>query len=69
MAAKKKEERYIPCQYGCGKKAEGSLNVSFTSFEVSGVSYREGFSVYIPCCHACVKGAVKLTVKVPDTTT
>lgn len=54
-----------PCYYGCGRKAYGSLNVSFTSFSESPSSYKEGFSAYIPSCRECLKGALTVTITLP----
>lgn len=60
----KREVQSVPCYYGCGRPAAGSLHVSFTSF--SGFSYKEGFSASIPSCRECLRGALKVTVRLPE---
>jgi len=65
----------IPCSYGCGRNAQGTLTLNFTEWRER-APYREGrdtrsipdggFYVNIAACQECVRGAVKLKVVVPD---
>ncbi len=58
-------DKPVPCQYDCGRVAEGSLSIYYYTFEPDQAS-RQGFSVTIPCCRECLKGAVHVSFKIPE---
>lgn len=55
----------VPCQYDCGRVAQGSLSIYYYTFEPDEAS-RQGFSVTIPCCRECLKGAVRVSFTIPE---
>lgn len=63
--AKAKGETDIPCQYDCGRMSEGNLHIDYTTFHPD-EDYRRGFRVSIPCCRECLKGAVRVTLNIPE---
>lgn len=72
MATKKKQPTAppVPCVYGCGRDAEGTLCVSFSEFTKEGEGYshnrhERGFNCYLACCRECVRGAVRIGVTIP----
>lgn len=62
----RKTPAVVPCQYDCGRPAQGTLMVSYTSFDATEDSYRHGFNCTIPCCRECLKGAVRLKLTIPE---
>jgi hypothetical protein len=62
----KPEPPKIPCQYACGRIAEGTLSITYTPFVEVVDSYRHGFSVTVPACRECLKAAVKVSMQIPD---
>jgi hypothetical protein len=62
----KKPAEPVPCQYGCGRPAEGTLSIDFTKFDDDDpLAFRHSFRVSIPTCRQCTKASVQLTVSIP----
>lgn len=73
MRARKSVEPVEPvlCAYGCGRVAIGSLSLHFHEWRERKTSEAArgpdgGFSVYLPACVECVRGAVQIRVSIPD---
>jgi len=66
---KAKESTVVPCQYDCGRPAQGILMINYTAFDASEDYYRHGFSVSLPCCRECLKNAVRVTFTIPEVAT
>jgi hypothetical protein len=56
----------VPCQYDCGRPAQGTLTLHYTAFDADEDSYRHGFCCTVPCCRECLKGAVRLKLTIPE---
>lgn len=63
---KAKQSTAVPCQYDCGRPAQGILNIDYSTFDSSEDSYRHGFRVSVPCCRECLTGAVRVTLAIPE---
>ena len=70
MANKKHnvERDPLPCVYGCGRRSEGTLMVSFSEYN-SDDRHGRGFNCYLPACKACLKGAVSIALVIPKSAT
>jgi hypothetical protein len=56
----------VPCQYDCGRTAEGILSVDFTPHDDDPLSFRRAFRVAIPACRTCLRAAVKVAICIPE---
>ncbi|HEX7273103.1 MAG TPA: hypothetical protein VF420_13230 [Casimicrobiaceae bacterium] len=56
----------LPCSYGCGRNAVGTLNVSWIPWVDAERQYRDrSMSVYLPSCWECATGNVQISVNIP----
>lgn len=61
-----KSNPVVPCQYDCGRNAEGSLSVSYYPNDAGEVHHHHWFSVTVPCCRHCLKAAIRVTIAIPE---
>ena len=63
---KKSGPSNVPCQYDCGRMAEGTLMVSYNTWsDEDDYNFRRGFNANIPCCRVCLRKALTLEVAIP----
>lgn len=69
MKKVKAKKASVPCQYGCGRSAEGSLSINYYPNDpdsVEAINTHNWFSVTVPCCRACLQATIRLSVSIPD---
>lgn len=56
----------IPCQYGCGRNAAGTLSVHFYPEAEDYDPTNRGFMVSVPTCRECLRASIRLAITIPE---